>query len=303
MPMSIVVVGSINADLRVRVGRHPKPGETLPGVGGGVSPGGKGANQAVAAALLGGQVRMIGAVGDDAHAVEALSILKSAGVDLSGVDLVPGPTGLALVVVADSGENSIIVVPGANGTVDARAAQRHSKAIADAGVVVVQGEIPAEGIEAAARLAKGRLVVNLAPVVPIDPATLRRADPLVVNEHEGALTLEGLGRSAEGLDEESVVNALLQCGVPSVVMTLGPRGALVADGSTVEQVLSPRVDAVDSTGAGDAFVGALVGGLAQGDSLLEAARFAARVGAFACLSEGAQASYPSSGDTLPATGA
>jgi ribokinase len=182
--------------------------------------------------------------------------------------------------------------------------------LAGAAVVVLQGEIPRSGIEAAARTARGRLVVNLAPVVDVDESVLLRADPLVVNEHEAELAARMLGvapslspsvdpveTTADG--EEAVVRGLLARGVRSVVLTVGPRGALVGQGDDVVHVPSPRVHAVDTTGAGDAFVGALARGLAAGDGLVDAARTAARVGAFAVRSPGAQASYPGPGDELP----
>ena len=149
----IAVVGSLNADLLVRVARHPRPGETLHGSGGEIAPGGKGANQALAAALLGGDVAMVGAVGDDAHADPTTALLRDAGVDLGALRVVAGATGLAIVAVADSGENAIIVIPGANGTMDAAAVEAAADPIAGAAIVVVQGEIPRDGIERATALA------------------------------------------------------------------------------------------------------------------------------------------------------
>ncbi|MEL7974596.1 ribokinase [Isoptericola sp. F-RaC21] len=311
---SVVVVGSANADLLARTEVHPAPGETVLGRDLSVLPGGKGANQAVAAALLGARVAFVGAVGDDEFADAATSGLRAAGVDLERLAVVPGGTGVAVVTVAADGENSIVVVPGANGTVDAAAVGRHADLLAAAGVVVLQGEIPRDGVEAAARLAGGRLVVNLAPVIAVDPAVLRRADPLVVNEHEahGALGLLDPGGSV-GADvgDEDVVSRLRALGVPSVVLTRGPLGALVAgregagepadvpSGADVVVVPAPRVDAVDTTGAGDAFVGALAAELARGSGLVDAARVAVRVGAFAVRGSGAQPSYPRVGDELP----
>ncbi|MGM0386722.1 MAG: ribokinase, partial [Actinomycetota bacterium] len=268
--VGIAVVGSLNADLLVRVARHPRPGETLHGSGGDIAPGGKGANQALAAALLGGDVAMVGAVGDDAHAGPTTALLRGAGVDLAAVRVVPGPTGLALVTVADSGENAIIVVPGANGTMDAAAVETAADTIAAAGIVVLQGEIPRDGIERAAALATGRLVVNLAPVLELDRWVLEAADPLVVNEHEAALALDQLGLPAPD-GTEAAVRALLGAGVRSVVVTLGADGALVADGDGVARVTSPAVRVVDTTGAGDAFAGALAFRLSRGEGLREAA--------------------------------
>jgi ribokinase len=307
-PHDVVVVGSVNADLLTRVAQHPAPGETVLSRTLAVLPGGKGANQAVAAARLGARTALVGAVGTDAFAEPALAGLRAAGVDLGAVAVHDGPTGLALVTVADDGENTIVVVPGANARVDGAAVAMHAALAAAAAVVVVQGEIPRSGIERAAAVTTGRLVVNLAPVVDVDPAVLRAADPLVLNEHEAPLLLAALGaasaaRTAAGADPETLARGLLAHGVRSVVVTLGGRGALVADGAGPVHVAAPRVRVVDTTGAGDAFVGALAHRLAQGDDLVPAVRTAVRVGAFAVGREGAQPAFPGAHDALPGTDA
>lgn len=372
----VVVVGSVNADLLTTVDQHPRPGETVLGRTLDVLPGGKGANQAVAAARLGATTTLVGAVGSDQFAEPALAGLKDAGVDLDALAVVEGPTGVAQVTVAADGENAIVVIPGANAHVDAAAVDASAAVIGSAAVVIVQGEIPRAGIEAAAAHTRGRLVVNLAPVVDVDRSVLLAADPLVVNEHEAALVLAALDRTAaldktagtaasaavaalaalagtarsavstvrvDGLSagpavpessgapgagvsasdatqgaatetgetgpearseagpeaEARVVAALVAHGVRSVVLTVGARGAIVADASGATRVPSPRVDAVDTTGAGDAFVGALAFRLSEGDGLVQAARLAARVGAAAVRGSGAQPSYPWAGDQLP----
>lgn len=307
MSNTIVVVGSINADLMIHVERHPLPGETLHGSGGEILPGGKGANQAAAAALLGGSVHMVGAVGDDPNAHAATSILRDAGVNLDHVGVHPGPTGLAVVVVDDRGENNIIVIGGANDSVTTAAVDAVTHEISSAAVVVLQGEIPRSGIERAAKLSTGRLVVNLAPVIDVDHSVVLSADPLVVNEHEAALVLQLLGRTVDNPGaahpnhgaERAMLEELVRAGVASVVLTMGADGALVAEGADVKHLRSPKVNAVDTTGAGDAFVGALATRLADGESVLNSARFAARVGAYACTRSGAQVSYPKVGDILP----
>lgn len=296
----VVVVGSVNADLLVRAPRHPRAGETVLGSTLDVLPGGKGANQAVAAARLGAPTALVGAVGSDAFAGPALSGLRAAGVDLAAVAVHDGPTGVALVTVAEDGENTIVVVPGANARVDAGAVAAHRELVAGAAVVVVQGEIPRSGTEAAAAATRGRLLVNLAPVVEVDVTVLADADPLVVNEHEAALALAALDPAPAPADEESVARALLARGVRSVVVTLGARGALVATAEGVTRVAAPRVPVVDTTGAGDAFVGALAAHLARGAGLVPAARTAARVGAYAVGRAGAQPSYPDAATPLPA---
>jgi ribokinase len=302
-PGTVVVVGSVNADVIARVAAHPAPGETVLGDSLVVLAGGKGANQAVAAALLGARVALVGAVGDDEFAGPATETLRSAGVDLTALDVVAGPTGIALVTVAADGENSIVVVPGANGSVGRDAVAEHGHLVGAADVVVLQGEIPRDGIEAAARAARGRVVLNLAPVLALDPEVLRLADPLVVNEHEarGALAILCAGAGpGNDADHARVAGELVAAGVRSVVVTLGPAGALVAvPRHEVVAVPAPAVTVVDTTGAGDAFVGALAHRLAAGDGLVAAARLAARVGAYAVTGPGAQASYPSADDGLP----
>ena len=324
----IVVVGSINVDLIVRVDRRPAPGETVLGRSFAVSPGGKGANQAVAAARLGGSVAMVGAVGDDEYAGVALGGLREAGVNLAPVRLArPGSgerTGVAVITVDADGDNSIVVVPGANATVGAAAVTDEEELLVGAAAVVVQAEIPRDGVEAAARLAGGRLVVNLAPAVEVNPEVLLRADPLVVNEHEGASALAllrggqvgepdanprrdplsipvGMTAAARIADDEAViVRALVQEGVASVVLTRGARGCVVGrrdeSGVQVSEIPALRVRTIDTTGAGDAFVGALTVGLVDGQSLEDAARYATRVAAYSVQSRGAQTSYPTSSE-------
>ncbi|GAB3550764.1 ribokinase [Arthrobacter tumbae] len=303
-PPSVVVVGSINADLVVTLERHPQPGETLLGRTMTVMPGGKGANQAVAAAKFGAPTTMIGAVGQDAYTDVALSGLHSAGVKTDRVQRVGTTTGVAIVEVDDGGENTIVVIPGANGEVTPALVASAADLISDAGVLVLQGEIPAASVAAAVASATGRVLINLAPVIELDRETLLRAHPLVVNEHEGALALEQLTGAAQPAGPEpsnhaETARALLDCGFSSVVMTLGGAGALLADSSGVLEVPAPSVAVVDTTGAGDAFVGALAARLVAGDALPEAVGVAVRVGAFAVGAEGAQPSYPSLTDALP----
>ena len=298
---TIVVVGSVNVDLLAQVQRHPRPGETLHGTGGQMLPGGKGANQAVAAARLGARVAMVGAVGSDVQAEAALSALREAGVDLGHVAEIEGPTGLAIVTVAEDGENSIVVIAGANDAMDAGRVRAAAEAISAARIVVCQGEIPRDGIEALPALVTGRFLHNPAPVMELDPAVLRASDPLVVNQHEAGLVLAQLAPDQEAPeDPEAVVAALRATGIPSAVLTLGADGSLVADQAGVRRVPPAPVEAVDTTGSGDAFIGALALGLARGDDLATAARLASRVGAFAATGEGAQPSYPTAADELPA---
>lgn len=296
----VTVVGSINADIVLRVPLHPLPGETVIATSMDVHPGGKGANQAVAAARLGAAVAFVGAVGTDAYADLAISGLGEAGADVAGVVAVPGPTGQAFVTVDDrTGENSIVVVPGANARVDRNLVKRQHGLLERAAVVVIQGEIPPEAVVAASS-GSARLVLNLAPVIPLDKEVIRRADPLVVNEHEARLALAIFERDAKRFDtDESIVEALLAEGIPSVVVTLGAAGAIFSSGGAPLRVPAPTVTPVDTTGAGDAFVGALSARLAAGESLEAAVKYAVRVGAFAVTRRGAQPSYPGPDDALP----
>lgn len=317
---TVVVVGSINVDQRIAADRLPLPGETLIASSMMLSPGGKGANQAVAAARRGIRTVMVGAVGDDAHRASALEVLEAAGVELHDVRAVPDlPTGLAVITVAeaDGAENTIVVVPGANGAMDAAAVDAHAETIARAAVVVAQGEIPVSGIDRLAELTDARFVLNLAPVVGVEERTLRRADPLVVNEHEAKVLLERLRPDGAAVPEATLAPdvadeaaaltrdaraaaALHAFGIRSVVITRGAGGAVVATDDGVVYVPTPRVSAVDTSGAGDAFVGALAAALARGTGLSDAVRQAVRVGAFAVTAVGTQSAYPTVDDVLPA---
>lgn len=294
----ICVVGSINADLTVNVERHPTPGETLLGSGGGITAGGKGANQACAAARLGAPVALVGAVGTDSNAIPATALLREAGVDLTHVEEVTEVTGLAVITVAANGENTVQVVPGANALVDADFVSRHAAPVEAAEVVLLQGEIPADGFARAVELAKGRVVINLAPVVDVPREALLAADPLMANEHEAGLILDQLGYDSTGTPED-LARRLKDAGFASVVLTLGAAGALVADDNALTHIPSPQVEAVDTVGAGDSFAGAFCARIIEGDTIVEASTYACRVGAFSVTRPGAQPSYPTAADTLP----
>ncbi|MFE1952357.1 ribokinase [Streptomyces sp. NPDC059524] len=286
----LLVVGSANADLVVGVERRPGAGETVLGSDLVVHPGGKGANQAVAAARLGARTALLARVGDDGHGRLLRESMESAGVDTSGVLVGGAPTGVALITVDPSGDNSIVVSPGANGRLtpdDVRAAR---ELFAAAPVVSTLLEIPLDTVAEVARsLADGaRLVLNPSPPAPLPDEVLAVCDPLIVNEHEAAVILG----TEPGATPEEWAKALLELGPRSVVVTLGSEGALVADASGSARVPSVKVEAVDTTGAGDAFTAALAWRLGTGAPLADAAAYAARVGAAAVTKEGAQASYP-----------
>ncbi|MGW2488678.1 ribokinase [Streptomyces sp. NPDC001606] len=287
----LLVVGSANADLVIDVERRPGPGETVLGGDLAVHPGGKGANQAVAAARLGAGTALLARVGDDGHGRLLLDSLRSAGVDTVGVLVGGAPTGVALITVDPSGDNSIVVSPGANSRLtpgDVRAAGSLFHA---ARVVSAQLEIPLETVVEVVRNLSpdSRFVLNPSPPRAVPAEVLAACDPLIVNEHEARVIL---GDAPAGEDPADWARLLLAKGPRSVVVTLGAEGALVCDGSGVTRVPSVTVDAVDTTGAGDAFTAALAWKLGAGATLAEAAAYAARVGAVAVTRRGAQESYP-----------
>ncbi|MFI6767957.1 ribokinase [Streptomyces sp. NPDC050355] len=289
----VLVVGSANADLTVRVERRPGAGETVLGTDLVESAGGKGANQAAAAARIGGRTALLARVGGDAYGELLLHAQREAGTDVAPVIVDQAArTGTAMIVVDPDGDNSIVVSPGANAALTPQDVAAAKEVIAASSVVSLQLEIPMESVRAAAAAAAQagtRVVLNPSPAPEAALATelLAVADPLVVNEHE-ARRLSG---RADGTPAEWA-QALLDQGARSVVITLGGDGALVLDAAGIGEVAGVRVKAVDTTGAGDAFTGALATRLARGASLQEAARFAVRVGAAAVTKPGAQPSYP-----------
>ncbi|MBV7302403.1 ribokinase [Corynebacterium sp. TAE3-ERU2] len=305
----VIVVGSINVDQIIRVERHPAPGETILARSLTHRAGGKGANQAVAAALQGSNVAFIGAHGTDVHSEVALSGLKAAGVDLTEVSEIDTPTGFAGIHVSEDGENCIVVVPGANALVSADRVRAGASAIQAARLVLLQGELPPEAFEEAVGLAKSnglRTVVNLAPVIEVSPSALLEANPLIANEHEASLILRMLGYDTPPDSSFSdIARYLLEAGFSSVVLTLGAEGAVVAErcgeGNSIHRIPSPKVNVVDTTGAGDAFAGALAARIVAGDSLVSSVEHAVRVGAYSVQHEGAQSSYPDINTALPST--
>ncbi|MGW5093440.1 ribokinase [Streptomyces nodosus] len=286
----LLVVGSANADLVVRVERRPAAGETVLGSDLVVHPGGKGANQAAAAARLGARTALLARVGDDGHGELLLRSQRAAGVDTAGVLAGGAPTGVALITVDPSGDNSIVVSPGANARLTPEDVRAASGLLGSSRVVSAQLEIPLETVvEVVRNLPSGtRFVLNPSPPRPLPAELLAACDPLIVNEHEARVIAGG---KPDGSPEGRAA-ALLALGPRSVVVTLGAEGALVAAGETMVRVPSVKVDAVDTTGAGDAFTAALAWRLGTGSSLPEAAAFAARVGAAAVTRPGAQESYP-----------
>jgi ribokinase len=284
----IAVVGSINLDLVVAVDRHPAPGETVVGGDCRQLPGGKGANQAVAAARLGSEVAMVGRVGADAQGAWLRDGLWTERVDVEHVreDRV-APTGVAMIAVDARGENTIVVSPGANARVDARDVAAASDVVRGAEVVLVQHEVPAAAVAAAIATAGGTVVLNPAPARGLAAPV----DVLVPNRGELETLAGGRG--------DPVTLARSITAARAVVVTLGEEGAVVVEGDRAERVRAPHVEAVDSTGAGDAFCGALAEAMAGGATVVEAARWAVRVAAVSVTRPGAQGGLPRREDVPP----
>lgn len=277
----VCVVGSANLDLVTRVERLPAPGETVLGLAYAEHPGGKGLNQAVAAARAGASVSFVGAVGHDDAGRRLVQVMHDEGIDARAVTAVDAPTGRAVIGVDANGENAIMVVPGANGHLDRALAPAAREALAAADVVLAQLEIPMEAVEAALAAASGAVtILNPAPAAAVPSLVLQRCSLVVPNEHE--LTLLG------------GVAALRAGGVTTVIVTEGSRGAALHDdryapGTRVEPF---TVTAIDTTGAGDAFCGVLAARLAGGAELGEALRWASAAGALATTAAGAVPSLP-----------
>lgn len=292
----VIVVGSINQDITVTVDRFPSPGETLSGSSLTYGLGGKGANQAAAAAHSGAETLFVGAVGTDLSGQRLRADLAAHGVDVTHVRDVDGPTGTALITVAASGENTIILDAGANRAVTIEPAKA-SLFPAPSDIVVLQAEVPSHTnteVLAWAHSFGARVLLNLAPARDTDPAAMSHIDILVVNETEAGLTL-GLPAPATPTEAIGVARALRGMGPRHVVVTLGAQGAQgAAWASGAEVGHCPAVnlgEAVDTTGAGDACVGALAAALALGKPFVEAVADGMRAGAAAILSPGAASSY------------
>jgi ribokinase len=274
----ILVIGSVNLDLCATVSRLPEPGETVTGAKLHRYPGGKGANQALAAQRLGARAHLVACVGDDATAIEALTLLNDAGVDMSAcvIDKV-APTGVALIAVDPDGENHIVVAPGANAKLDAKLFD-----VPPADALICQLEVPQEAISSAASNFPGFFCANLAPARSVDEALLTRADLIVVNEPEAAWYGDALSPCAG-----------------YIATTLGSRGAQISrQGVTLATAVPPIVDVVDTVGAGDAFTAALTIALVEGQDPEQALNFACAAGAKATTVRGAQPSLPTRDECL-----
>ena len=271
-PRSIVVVGSVNLDIVATVDKLPVAGETVSGAELKRFPGGKGANQALAAKRLGADVSLVARVGDDANAGEALALLSAGAVDLSACDRdAMVPTGIALIAVSADGENQIVVAPGAN-----RFLQPEMLSLPGADALICQLEVPVETLLHAAESFDGFFCINLAPAMDVPAALIRRADLLVVNETEAAFYGEALAQ-CEGL----------------IATTFGAGGAVLSKGGdAIAKTKPPAIEAVDTTGAGDTFTAALTLALLEDQDVQAALEFACAAGAAAATKQGAQPSLP-----------
>ena len=271
-PRSIVVVGSVNLDIVATVDKLPVAGETVSGAELNRFPGGKGANQALAARRLGADVSLVARVGDDANAGEALALLSSGAVDLSACDRdATVPTGVALIAVSADGENQIVVAPGAN-----RYLQPEMLSLPSADALICQLEVPVETLLRAAETFDGFFCINLAPAMDVPAALIRRADLLVVNETEAAFYGDALAQ-CEGL----------------IATTFGAGGAALSKGGdAIAKAKPPAIEAIDTTGAGDTFTAALTVALLEGKEVQTALEFACAAGAAAATKQGAQPSLP-----------
>lgn len=294
MKKDILVLGSLNMDIVARTKRFPGPGETVKGSEFKMVPGGKGANQAVAAARLKGNVSMAGRIGDDIFGQALLKSLLSAGVDTGHVLVTEGyPTGTALIVIDESAENRIVVVPGANGCCSVVDVAALKGVMESAKILMVQLEIPLETVRYAVRVARElglTVIMDPAPALPLDEEILQDVDIILPNETEAAVLT---GKRVDDIRSARLAAADLICrGVKTAVVKMGKEGAVIMKDNIFEHIPGFQVNAVDTTAAGDAFAGALAVTLVEGFGLIEAIRFANAAGALATTGFGAQTSMP-----------
>lgn len=290
----ILVIGSSNMDLVIQADHFPRPGETIIGGNFSMIPGGKGANQAVAAARLGGKVALVAQVGDDLFGQANLDNYQREGIDIANVERHPDvPTGVALISVDKSGENTIIVASGANAEMGINNLERASMLFEWADVVLLQLEIPLEVVTEAARMAKAqgkKVILNPAPARSLPAELLENVDIITPNETEAEFLT---GISVSDISSAALAAARFNAsGVQKVIITLGENGAFLADGNTEEIIPTQRVKAVDTTAAGDTFNGALAVSLGRGESMNAAVTFALKAATLSVQRLGAQSSIP-----------
>ncbi len=287
----VLVVGSLNADLVVKSPRFPQPGETISGEDLQIIPGGKGANQAVAAARQGVKTAMLGRVGSDSFAPFLVDNLKANQVDTSHVIVDSSATGTAIIVVDSNGQNSIVLSPGANGNVSP--ADVDSASFSNSKLLLLQLEIPTPTVLHAAQQARANgltVILNPAPAKSLPAELLSNVDILIPNETELAL-LTGLPVN-DAASAEKAAKEILKQGVKTVIVTLGSKGALLVTSTQVTQVDTYKVDVVDTTAAGDAFIGGFASAMLSGKSLEDSVRYGCACGALATTKFGAQPSLP-----------
>lgn len=297
----ITVLGSANVDFTTNVDRLPKPGETILGTAFSRAPGGKGANQALAALRAGSVARLAGRVGDDGFATEAVSLLREAGADLTLLKTSSTGTGTAHITVASDGENSIVVVPGANYDLDVEDASDALRGLGRGDVLLLQLEIPAAVIEQALNAARSQevlSVLNLSPITGAAQKLGRLTDVLVVNETEFEL-YAGVDELSDSDRETKMIEISGQSG-QTLVVTLGANGVVAARDGRIIRANGLKIKPVDTVGAGDTFCGYLAAGLGAGLELELALRHAAVAGSLACLGRGAQPSIPCLSDVVAA---
>lgn len=304
MNRKIVVIGSLNMDIVAVASRLPLPGETLLGAQYLNEPGGKGANQAYAAAKLGGQVAMLGRLGTDDHGKRMRANLEAVGCEVGGLQAIAGHSGVAVIFVAQSGQNSIVVVPGANERYLPEDLRADAHSLAGAELVLLQLETPMETVIAAARAAKShgaRVILDPAPAPQrLSLELLRNVDILTPNETEAAQLVGTPAKTLSPQQARNIGKQLQSSGPRTVIMKLGAQGCLLIEGESVTEIAAPVVQAVDTTAAGDVFNGALAVACSEGASLVEACRFATRAAAISVTRLGAQRSMPSRSEVIAA---
>lgn len=292
----IVVVGSANMDMVISAEHFPSPGETLAGYGFMTNHGGKGANQAVAAARLGADVAFIGKVGNDDFGRATTEMMRKENIDVRALTVAEdAPTGVALITTVPSGENTIIIEPGANARLTADDIEQAEAILSEASIVLMQLETPVATLTRAAETAKRHgayVVLNPAPAptTPLPAELLQNVDLLIPNETEAA-TMSGISIESDA-DLRTAMERLQTLGIKNVIVTLGSKGACTSIDSSLQTIPSTKVDAVDTTAAGDTFCGALCTALMQGKELQEAMRYGCKAAAISVTRRGAQMSMP-----------